>query len=61
MTFKPCVRWEATGIGLDIVLAELEFFNVQFGLTSTHMYSEGEAICGLKDVDNTGRVSGLGA
>jgi hypothetical protein len=49
------MTWEADGISLEILMKGLTFFSVQLGLTNTKVYCQGDAICGAKDMENTGR------
>ncbi len=42
---------------MEVVMQGLTFFNVQFGITGTWVVGHGEAVCGVKDLDNSGRVS----
>ena len=57
MTFKPCMTWYADGISLEMLLRGLYFFNAQFGICSTHVVCQGDALCGGQDIENTSRVS----
>ena len=57
VTFAPCILWEADGISLEVLIQGLLFFNVQFGVTSTRIAIQGEAMCGVSDVTSTSRVS----
>ena len=57
VTFVPFLQWDAEGVGLEVILKGLEYFNVQFGIASTHLKCLGDAICGVNDLEQTGRVS----
>ena len=54
--FRPCLSLECEAIGLEVLLRGLSFFNVQFGISGMKIQGLGEAICGVKDLDQGIRV-----
>ncbi len=51
------MTWDADGISMEVVMRGLDYFNVQFGMTNSCVSCQGESVGGIKDMDNTNRVS----
>lgn len=49
--------WYADGISMEAIIRGLDFFDVQFGVTSTRMEFLGQSISGNKDTEDPFRVS----
>ena len=49
IAFRPFLYLETEGIGVDIVMKGLTFFNVQFGISSISLETRGNCICGADD------------
>lgn len=56
IAFRPFMNLEAEGIGVDIVMKGLTFFNVQFGISNISLETRGNCICGADDSEEL-RVS----
>lgn len=56
IAFRPFMYLEAEGIGVDIVMKGLTFFNVQFGISNISLETRGNCICGADDSEEL-RVS----
>ena len=50
------MAWHAEGISMEAVMRGVDFFDAQFGVTSTTIEGLGQAICGTKDLEDSGRV-----
>ncbi|XP_055998709.1 intermembrane lipid transfer protein VPS13B-like isoform X2 [Ostrea edulis] len=49
IAFRPFMFLKAEGIGLDIIMKGLTFFNVQFGISNISLETRGNCICGADD------------
>ncbi|XP_061177950.1 intermembrane lipid transfer protein VPS13B-like [Saccostrea echinata] len=52
IAFRPFMYMEAEGIGVDIVMKGLTFFNVQFGISNISLETRGNCICGTDDAED---------
>ncbi|ELT92184.1 hypothetical protein CAPTEDRAFT_228271 [Capitella teleta] len=52
VNFKPCMAWHVEGVSMQTIIRGLEFFDVQFGVTSTRIECLGLSISGNKDTDD---------
>lgn len=56
IVFKPFLYLESDGISMEMLMQGITFFDIQFGVTSVAVYSQGPCICGAEGEENS-RVS----
>ena len=49
IAFRPFILLECEGIGVDLLIQGLVFFDAQIGITNLKMICQGQCICGTKD------------
>ena len=53
VAFKPFLYLESDGISMEMLMQGLTFFDIQFGVTSLAIYSQGPCICGAEGEENS--------